>query len=95
MCSLRRSSVGGYVYIHPKDAKESIEYLAFRYVDSSKGDDVTYRWIDERTVAISLREAGAITRMKKSVGPVRVVYDIGRVDEPRPDQRPGYNRRDS
>jgi hypothetical protein len=84
-CSPPAASVGGYVYIYPKDARESIEYLAFRYVDSSKGDDITYRWIDERTVAISLREVGAITRMKKSVGPIRVVYDIGKVDYPRPD----------
>lgn len=79
-CSPPAASVGGYVYIHPKDAGESIEYLAFRYVDSSKGDDITYRWIDERTVGISLREVGAITRMKKSVGPIQVVYDIGKVD---------------
>jgi len=82
-CSPPAASVGGYVYIHPKDARQSIEYLAFRYVDGSKGDDITYRWVDERTVEISLREAGEITRMKKWMGPIRIVYDIGKVDYPR------------
>ena len=86
-CSPPAASVGGYVYIHPKDARERFEYLAFRYVDSSKGGDITYRWIDERTVEISLREAGEITRMKKWMGPIRIVYDIGKVDYPRIVQR--------
>jgi hypothetical protein len=78
-CSPPAASVAGYIYIHPKDAKESIEYLAFRYVDSSKGDDVTFRWIDERTVAVRLQSAGPITRMQKSIGPIQVVYDIGTI----------------
>jgi len=76
-CSPPAASVAGYVYIHPKEAKESLDYMVFRYFDSSKGDAIAYRWIDEKTVAISLRTAAGITRLRRSVGPIRIVYSIG------------------
>jgi hypothetical protein len=79
-CSPPAASVGGYVYVHPRGAKESIEYLAFRYLENSGSGDVTYRWIDERTIAVSLRSASEVTRMQKSIGPIRVVYEIGKME---------------
>ena len=76
-CSPPAASVGGYVYIHPKDQKESIEFMVFRYIDSSKGDDITYKWVNAKTVSISVRSVSEITRLRKVVGPIQIVYDIG------------------
>jgi hypothetical protein len=81
-CSPPAASVVNYVYIHPQDQKESIEFMVFRYEDSYKGDEITYKWVDARTVLISLRRAGQISRMHKSVGPIQIRYDIGVEDYP-------------
>jgi len=82
-CSPPAASVVNYVYIHPRDRNESIEFMVFRYEDSYKGDEITYKWIDARTVSISLRRAGQITRLRKSVGPIQILYNIGVEDYPR------------
>jgi hypothetical protein len=82
-CSPPAASVSGYVYVHPKDQKENIEFMVFRYLDSSKGDDIIYRWIDGRTVAISIRSVAKITRLRRSIGPIQIVYEIGTEEYPR------------
>ena len=51
--------------------------MVFSYIDSGKGDDVNYKWIDPKTVSISVRSVSAITRLRKSVGPIQIAYDIG------------------
>jgi len=51
--------------------------MVFRYIDSSKGDDITYKWVDAKTVSISVRSVSEITRLRKVVGPIQIVYDIG------------------
>jgi hypothetical protein len=76
-CSPPAASVGYYIYVHPKDRKESLEFMVFSYIDSGKGDDVNYKWIDPKTVSISVRSVSAITRLRKSVGPIQIAYDIG------------------
>jgi len=82
-CSPPAASVSGYVYVHPKGQKESVEFMVFRYLDSSKGDDINYRWIDGRTVAISIRSVAKITRLRRSIGPIQIVYEIGTEEYPR------------
>lgn len=82
-CSPPAASVSGYVYIHPKDQKENIKFMVFRYLDSSKRDDITYRWIDRITVAISIRSVAKITRMRRSIGPIKIVYEVGTEEYPR------------
>jgi len=57
--------------------------MVFRYLDSSKGDEITYKWIDGRTVAISIRSVAKITRLRRSIGPIRIVYEIGTEEYPR------------
>ena len=82
-CSPPAASVSGYIYVHPKDQKENIEFMVFRYLDSSKGDDITYKWIDGRTVVISIRSVAKITRLRRSIGPIQIVYEIGTEEYPR------------
>jgi len=82
-CSPPTASVSGYIYVHLKDQKENIEFMVFRYLDSSKGDEITYKWIDGRTVAISIRSVAKITRLRRSIGPIRIVYEIGTEEYPR------------
>lgn len=82
-CSPPAASVGYYVYVHPKDQKENIDFMVFRYIDSSKGDDINYKWVDGKTVSISVRSVAEITRLRKSVGPIQIVYDIGSEEYPR------------
>jgi hypothetical protein len=82
-CSPPAASVVNYVYVHPQGQKENIELLVFRYEDSYKCDEISYKWIDARTVSISLRSVGKITRLRKSVGPIQILYNMGVEGYPR------------
>ena len=83
VCSGFGGSSAIYIYVHPTGQSENREFLVFRYFEHGGANLPTIEWLGENKLSIRVEHVSEITKMKSSIGPVRILYQVDKEDYPR------------
>jgi hypothetical protein len=71
-----------YIYVHRLGEKESRQNLVFRYSERGDWELPKISWKSENELTIQVPRVVQVTKIVRTIGPVRIKYDIGQQDYP-------------
>jgi len=73
-----------YIYVHRVAEEEGRGNLAFAYTERTDWDLPRMEWTGASTLTIRVKHVVQVTKMTKSIGPVKIAYEIDQQDYPMP-----------